>query len=67
MDYNDEGVWKNLIVKTTLDDKRMAVIVINHEKLEEKDILKLMDDLRKYFLEGNGASCNLDSLYLCLR
>ncbi|KAK7087034.1 tRNA (uracil(54)-C(5))-methyltransferase -B [Halocaridina rubra] len=58
------GIWRNLLVRSTRSDERMATVYIHPQDLIEDEILEIMSDLEAFFFHGEGSDCQLDSLYL---
>lgn len=51
-------------MRSTTTGEKMAAVIIHPQKLTEEGIQEVMEELRTYFFEGEGAECELDSLYL---
>lgn len=62
--FNTNGIWRNLLVRSTRSDERMATVYIHPQDLNNDEILEIMADLERFFFNGEGADCGLDSLYL---
>lgn len=58
------GLWRSMVVRSTTAGERMAAVIIHPHNLTEEGIQEVMEELRTYFFEGEGAECELDSLYL---
>ncbi|KAG7167660.1 tRNA (uracil(54)-C(5))-methyltransferase homolog [Homarus americanus] len=62
--FDDGGIWRNITVRSTQSGDKMACVVIHPQQLPAEGIQEVMEDLRRYFFEGEGSECELDSLYL---
>ncbi|XP_069970010.1 tRNA (uracil-5-)-methyltransferase homolog B-like [Penaeus vannamei] len=62
--FDTGGVWRNLVVRSTQSGEKMATVIVHPQQLGEDGIQEIMEDLRKYYFEGEGSECELDSLYL---
>ncbi|XP_071946281.1 tRNA (uracil-5-)-methyltransferase homolog A-like [Antedon mediterranea] len=62
-----KGYWHMLVVRMTLDNQIMAIAHLHQQKLSEEEISKQKKSLRDYFVEGEGKSCLLTSLYIQLQ
>lgn len=62
--FDRGGTWRNLVVRSTATGEKMASVIIHPQQLPEEGIQEIMEDLRKYFFDGEGSECELDSLYL---
>ncbi|KAG0729032.1 tRNA (uracil(54)-C(5))-methyltransferase [Chionoecetes opilio] len=62
--FDTGGTWRNLVVRSSVTGQRMACVVLHPQQLGEEGVQGIMEDLRQYFFEGEGAECALDSLYL---
>nr|XP_053656120.1 tRNA (uracil-5-)-methyltransferase homolog B-like [Cherax quadricarinatus] len=62
--FDDGGIWRNLVVRSTQSGEKMAIVLIHPQQLPEDGIHEIMDELKRFFTEGEGSSCQLDSLYL---
>lgn len=51
-------------MRSTQGGEKMATVIIHPQQLPEEGIQEIMEDLRRYFFEGEGSDCELDSLYL---
>lgn len=52
------------MVRSTATGEKMASVIIHPQQLSEEGIQDIMEELRKYFFDGEGSECELDSLYL---
>ncbi|KAK8389815.1 hypothetical protein O3P69_009068 [Scylla paramamosain] len=62
--FDKGGVWRNLVVRSTATGEKMASVIIHPQQLPEDTIQEIMEELRQYFINGEGSECELDSLYL---
>ncbi|GLH01792.1 tRNA (Uracil-5-)-methyltransferase-like protein A [Gryllus bimaculatus] len=58
-----QGYWRHLIVRVTCSGDVMLVVVAHPQSLTEEELTKVKDDLRDYFVNGEGRACNVSSLY----
>lgn len=58
------GYWRQLTVRTTRRSHIMAIAVIHPQTLNQEEILEEKEQLKKYFTEGPGMSCQVTSFYL---
>ena len=52
------------MVRSTSTGEKMASVIIHPQQMAEEGIQKIMEQLHKHFFNGEGAECELDSLYL---
>lgn len=62
--FDTGGVWRNLVVRSTQSGEKMATVIIHPQQLGEDGVQEIMEDLRKYYFDGEGSEFELDSLYL---
>ncbi|XP_045608681.1 tRNA (uracil-5-)-methyltransferase homolog B isoform X2 [Procambarus clarkii] len=62
--FDDGGIWRSIMVRSTESAEKMVTVYIHPQQLPEEGIQEIMEELRKYFFEGEGSECELDSLYL---
>lgn len=58
-----EGHWRQLTVRTSRLKQTMAMVFFNPQKLQEKELEELKQNLGQYFTEGEGKECAVTSLY----
>lgn len=62
--FDTGGTWRNFAVRSTQGGEKMGIVYIHPQNMPEDEIKEIKDDLRRYFFEGEGSECELDSLYL---
>ncbi|XP_067001449.2 tRNA (uracil-5-)-methyltransferase homolog B isoform X2 [Anabrus simplex] len=58
-----QGYWRHLVVRVTTTGEMMLVIVAHPQSLTDEELDKLKEDLKNYFVTGEGSACNVTSLY----
>ncbi|TRZ01457.1 hypothetical protein DNTS_034759 [Danionella cerebrum] len=58
-----EGHWRQLTVRTTRSKQTMAIVFFNPQKLPEKEICDLKQNLHHYFTEGEGKESLITSFF----
>ncbi|XP_049790460.1 tRNA (uracil-5-)-methyltransferase homolog A-like [Schistocerca nitens] len=58
-----QGYWRHLVVRVTSSGEMMIVVVAHPQQLSEEELTKMKDDIRDYFVNGEGRACNVTSLY----
>ncbi|XP_074148716.1 tRNA (uracil-5-)-methyltransferase homolog B isoform X2 [Sminthopsis crassicaudata] len=58
------GLWHELIVRTTFLGHTMAIIIFNPQELSQEELCVQTEEIKKFFLTGPGALCDLTSLYV---
>ncbi|KAF6204736.1 hypothetical protein GE061_018897 [Apolygus lucorum] len=59
-----QGNWKQLTVRVgTQTDQLMLVVGFHPQHLTEDELQGVRDDVKRFFVEGDGAELKVDSLY----
>jgi tRNA (uracil-5-)-methyltransferase len=59
-----EGYWRQLMVRlSTGSDQLMLVVGMHPQTLSQEEFKKVKDDLKGFFENGEGKTCNVASLY----
>ncbi|KAK3887776.1 hypothetical protein Pcinc_008105 [Petrolisthes cinctipes] len=62
--FDTGGTWRNILVRSTQGGEKMGVVYIHPQNMPRDEIKEIMADLKRYYFEGEGSECELDSLYL---
>jgi hypothetical protein len=59
-----EGYWRQLMVRlSTGSDQLMLVVGMHPQSLSQDELHKVKEQLRYFFVHGEGKKCSVDSLY----
>jgi tRNA (uracil-5-)-methyltransferase len=59
-----EGYWRQLTVRlSTGSDQLMLVVGMHPQSLSQEELGKVKNDLKNFFENGEGKTCNVASLY----
>jgi tRNA (uracil-5-)-methyltransferase len=61
------GAWLSAIVKVTQKKETMLIVNFNPRDMSKPELLSLKNGLKHFFDYGEGAQCNLTSLYVSER
>ncbi|XP_072533059.1 tRNA (uracil-5-)-methyltransferase homolog B [Salminus brasiliensis] len=61
--FDDGGHWREITVRTNSAGSTMAIVYFHPQNLSPEEINVHKTAVMKYFTEGPGAVCQLDSLY----
>jgi hypothetical protein len=66
--YNPEthhGFWKQLTVREGIKTNEiMAIVGVNTHGIEDAQLEQIKADIQHYFIDREGKSCGITSLYL---
>ncbi|KAL0272185.1 UNVERIFIED_CONTAM: hypothetical protein PYX00_005262 [Menopon gallinae] len=62
-----EGFWRQLTVRYGFrTDQLMLIVGVHPQKLTDCELKKIMEDIKQFFSEGDGKSCEVTSLFVQL-
>lgn len=59
-----EGVWRQLMARLSTNEAFMLVVGIHPQNLSKDQLDALREDLRSFFVSGDGVPCKVNSLFL---
>ncbi|KAK6638045.1 hypothetical protein RUM44_008470 [Polyplax serrata] len=57
------GFWDHIIIRIAPEGMLMLVVVMYHNNLSDESITEIKNQVKEYFVNGEGKDCNLYSLY----
>ncbi|XP_064629031.1 tRNA (uracil-5-)-methyltransferase homolog B-like [Lineus longissimus] len=61
--FGDGGHWHSIKIRSNLENETMFIVRFHPQKLSEDQIELAKEELREFFISGEGSVCNLSSLY----
>lgn len=61
--FHEGGHWREITVRTNRRGHTMAIVYFHPQNLTQEELASHKDELAKYFTQGPGSVCQLDSLF----